>query len=204
MRVFAATTAVAFGAIGFQAHAGILDLSRVTVVGTDAVTGYTTLELDVEGVFHKGLVGDPGNDVFMIPMGPDAEVVGLGIDVHYSTIGASVVSDARAVFENLPAALGDFGLDLNDHTSASNDARAVPVFYLGDFGFPGMSAGADGIYRLEFYEFAVDNGGTGDLVYEANSTYTLVVRNYVPAPGTGAAMLLAAVPMTRRRRAARG
>lgn len=190
--------AATFGA----AHAEVVDPSRVTVVGTDAVTGFTTLELDLSGLLHKDGLGSPLNSVFLIPMGADAEIVGFGTNFNVTTIGASLVSHARFLYEDYFPGFPDPYIDPNGHVTGvvNQNYNSGGVVIFADFSLPNMSAGPDGIYRLELYESLVDNGGSGDLLYESGSAITLVVSNYVPAPGAAAVIGLAGLGLSRRRR----
>jgi len=194
------TVATLLIASAATASADAVDPSRVTVLGTDQTTGFTTLELDMDGLHHYSSKGFPANDTFFIPLDTDAEVVGLSFDFNVTTIGVSLVSDARIAMENIWPSLGDLAIDINAGVSASNSNYAYPLFMFSDFGLAPLSAGADGIYTMELYDTSVNNGGAGDLVYEAGSTMTLVVSGYVPAPSSIALVGAAALVSTRRRR----
>lgn len=175
-----------------------VDASRVTVAGTDPVSGLTTLVLDFEGLEHRSGPGSPLNDLFAIPMGEGAEIVALGMDVTVSTVGASLVAEALFVTEGIWPGF-TLGVGVNDFVSASETQYFSELFYFSDFDLSSWPVGEDGVWMLEMFDSQVNNAGAGDLFYHSNSSLTLVVSGYVPAPSSAAAIVLASLAARRRR-----
>ena len=195
MKAIALTTLAAAAGLATASPYLATGLTDYTVHNAGAATA--TITVDVSGVSFNDAQFSALNDTMSIALGLGAEVTGIGWDITLSTIGASWASEAVIDFEGqifLTVAAGD---DFSVSNMAYSSGGIIDL--TDDVALPNITLGGDGNLDLEFFESFVDNGGTGDSMFEAGSILTLQVKG-IPAPGSLAILGLGGLVAGRRRR----
>lgn len=204
-------TAAAVLAFAGSASAQFLTTSHTATGSKVAPTNdsYTTrggwgpiVDVDITGVTTFDFEGSALNTVMLIDIGAlsgvgaPVSVTGIGWDVIQSSIGASWGSEMKIGFGTVASpndiilTTSGTGAPVASEVNSSGgivDISAIPI--------PNLVL-ADGILRLEFFETYLDNGGTGDGVFEDPS----VLHIAVPAPGAAGLLAVAGVGVLRRKR----
>jgi len=195
MKAIALTTLAAAAGLATASPYLATGLSEYSVNNAGAATA--TLTIDVSGISFNDALGSPLNQTMSIALGLGAEVTGIGWDVTLSTIGASWASEASIDFEGqifLSVGAGD-----DFSVSNQNYSSGGIIDLSDDVSLPNITLGGDGNLDMEFFEGFVDNGGTGDAVFEQGSVLYLAVKG-VPTPGSLAVLGLGGLVAGRRRR----
>ncbi len=168
-----------------------------------ASTVVTVTDFDVTGIFSVDPFGDPLNEVFNIPLAPNASVIGIGWDVTFFADAPSWLSEAvvafgsssTPVFVTLTVGVGDDFPGTSTYSSGGI-ISLVPGL---DFAVDG-----DGILRLEFFESFDDFPDDWDGIWQSGtlSIQWSVPGGVIPEPATWAMMIagFGLVGMMARRR----
>lgn len=152
------------------------------------------MTFDISGFQSNDAQGSALNQHLIVALGAGAEVTGIGWDVNLTSIGGSWGSEAVISFG------GQINLTPSgDGFPVTNMNYQSGIVDLSDIALPNITVDGAGNLDIEFFESFVDNGGTGDTLYEAGSTITLAVKG-IPTPGSLAVLGLGGLVAGRRRR----
>lgn len=194
MKAIALTTVAAAAGLATASPIMATNLTDYSVDTAGAPT--ITLTIDISGIQHNDAQGSLANTVLQVALAAGAEVTGLGWDVTLTTIGNSWASEAVLNFEEQIFLTPG----VNDGAPVSNmNYSSGGILDLTDAGLPNITLSADGVLDIEFFDSFVDNGGTGDAVWEAGSVIYIAAKN-VPTPGSLAVLGLGGLVAGRRRR----
>ncbi len=148
--------------IGGQAYLSSLDSSVVvaTPAEASAASGSVSPPLDLTGIDSVDLQGDPDNVVLTFDIGAGNQVTGISFDMGIASIGASWCSEADIFFTDSAVLTGviltpGVGVDeVCDQEFTSAGVDDVTAF--------DVTAGPDGILRIEFAESFDDNTDSAD------------------------------------------
>ena len=186
-----AGSAMAAGSIGssLDSMQSVDTMARGTVGGT--------ISVDLNNVESWDAEGSPNNFTMTVNIGAGNSLVAIGWDVEVATVGPSWLSEATMSFSNTT---GPAGLFLS--VGAGNDAPGTMLFSSGglldltDNMIPNITADADGLITIEFFESYDDVIDEIDAFL--NGKITLGID--VPAPGTAALFGFGGLAATRRLR----
>jgi hypothetical protein len=157
-----------------------------------------TVAVDVSGMRFNDGFGSALNDVLRASIGPAFIIVGVGWDVNLTTVGSSWASEATMVIEDEMSIRVGVGIDGPVENMNFSSDGFVNLAEIGiDPIFPRF-VGGDYIIDIEFAESFIDNDGTGDAFFEANSF--LYFTRTIPAPGSMATVGALCLFAGRRRR----
>lgn len=166
------------------------------------------LTIDVTGIESIAGLDDPANTVLLLNVGANSRITSVSYNVNITAIPNSYLSEIALLFENTDSS-GFFtllpGYDGDDPVNTPGTGNYSEFADLGQ----GLTVGADGILRLQFFEDGTDDLPGADGIWNFG-TITFEVEaaqapGEVPEPsttllmGAGLAMLGYA---GRRRRAA--
>lgn len=152
----------------------------------------TVTDFDVTGIFSVDPFGDPLNEVFLVPLAPNAEVIGIGWDVVLfadfpSWLSEMVVafgSSSNPAFVFLTPGVGDNFAGTQAYSSGG-------VVDLVQFGL-NFGVDADGMLRLEFFEDFDDYFDDWDGIWQSGTLsiqWSVPGGPVIPEPGTWAMMI---------------
>jgi len=159
-------------------------------------SGPFTFIVSIEGLFSNDAQGSALNEILSFPVGYSSEITGMSWDVTLTTFGGSWASEAVIGFNDqiflTPGFTDPFGVSSQNYSSNG-------IINFADLGLENIIIFAGDLLTIEFFESFVDNGGTGDAIWESGSFITL--EGFIfPTPGTLAALGLGGLIATRRRR----
>lgn len=152
----------------------------------------------VGGIQSGDLPGSPINQVFFVNIGAGNAVNGLGWDVVLTAFGASWRSEIGVLVTD---STGLGGFNLRPGTDASPGGPTPyssngQILKLANYAIPNVTALADGLIRLEFFESYDDVPGGFEGVWNSGSLFLQVI----PTPGTAGLLGLAGVGLLGRKR----
>jgi hypothetical protein len=149
-------------------------LLRADGGGGEAPDGVPTAQLDVDvsGAQSIDLLGDPQNEVRLIPIGANAVVTGVGWDVIINSIPNSWNCEAVVRMSD-SAQVYSIDLTPGSLVCAPGSAQySSPIVDFTDIALANIQLGADGLLRLEFFETFNDFADAVDATWDPPSTLT--------------------------------
>jgi hypothetical protein len=143
------------------------------------------LVIDVTGIQSYDDLGNPGNTVLTFNVGANATITSFAYDVTLSTVVPSYLSEIGLQFSNSAGTGFDFAPGFGDDRAGTASYAAST-----DLGTNSFTVGADGLLRLEFFEFFDDFDGMVDGRWDIG-TLTFGIQDApqgVPEPATGLLM----------------
>ena len=164
---------------------------------------YTDHTYDVSGILSNNGAGDPINVVDTLNIGANGRVIGIGWDV-------TLFADSPSWLEEMVVRFGSSSAWLFDLVPGAGDNIAGTATYNsgGVMDLVGLSSdfsvGADGLLRMEFFEFFDDYLDDWDGIWESGALTIRVEGESVPEPGSLAllGLALAGLGLSRRRKTA--
>lgn len=148
--------------------------------------------VDLSGLASWDFQGSANNDRIDLFIVPSACITGISWDLNLTTLGSSWAEEVTIGFDD---GLFIFSPAAGDNFTVTNMNYSGSVTFDDPF-----RINLDGILSIEIFESGWDDYPDAmDAFFEAQSTITLHVI-YPPAPGTLAAIGLAGIATTRRRR----
>lgn len=200
-------TSFLLGAAGVQAKgsAGGSSFLPGQAGGPVATAGSTDYQFDVTGILSNDELGAAVNQVFLVDVGANSHVIGIGWDTTQFADSPSFLSEMAVMFgstsTNFVSLRTGVGDDVPGTASYSSGGVVDLVGVSLDF-----NVDADGKLRLEFFETFDDFADDWDGKWESGHL-TIRVESAIPEPSTYALMglgLAGLAAWTRRRTKARG
>lgn len=196
-------TAFLLGVGGAQAKGsgGLANqLSGKASSGPVATAGVTDYLFDVSGIFSNETLGDPLNEVFLVDVGANAHVIGIGWDTRQFADAPSWLSEMVVNFGSSSTRYVNLTTGIGDDAPGTASYSSGGVINIVDIDLD-FNVDADGKLRLEFFESYNDFANDWDGRWESGHL-TIRVESMIPEPSTYALMglgLAGLVAWTRRR-----
>ncbi len=155
---------------------------------------HNMMTMNFSGVQFNDLLGSAANERFTISFSPFIIITGVSWDVNLTTIGASWASEATIDVD------GHFSFNVanDDHPVTNQNYTSDGVFDFSENGIPDIQV-FNQDFQIEFFDSFVDNTGSGDAFFGADSTITFHGK-FLPTPSSLALFSIAGLASTRRRR----
>jgi hypothetical protein len=159
-------------------------------------SGPVSYTISIEGLYSNDAQGSALNELLSIPIGYSSEITSMSWDMTLTTFGGSWASEAVIGFNDqifiTPGITDAFGVSSQNYSSNG-------VINFADLGLENIIIFAGDSLTIEFFESFVDNGGTGDAIWEPGSI--IILEGFIfPTPGPLAALGLGGLIATRRKR----
>ena len=147
--------------------------------------------VNLSGLESRDEQGNAINVVLLVPLVPNAEVIGIDWNLFFTPNSPSWTSEPHLTFGD-SAGSNAYDWDMGGFGGVNN---STPIALAGNVG-TSFFVGGDGLLRIELWEDFVDFAGAADGIY---SNSGLVIW-YVPAPSSLALLGLGGLVAMRRRR----